>query len=162
MTGWQIERETHPGTSWPHTLRWGDEFVRRVSDVQADEMERLIAAAAPVESLPPGVRAGFLLDAKADLPEGWQIPDDVGWARGGAPFSWRVPVERVSQPATERVPLHELPRRTIPGRAWRVERYEYDGVRFVAYGNHDPVTEEGPSVIFEVAADGTVEVLVER
>jgi hypothetical protein len=83
-----------------------------------DDLRRIADSLHEPEQLPDGIRAGYLLDPREPVPEGWErrCPNDIwatGWNISLTPAeARRIPVPPA--PATERVPWYEATDRMVP------------------------------------------------
>jgi hypothetical protein len=92
--GWHIERDAIDHEILPHRLRIDGMITTHLTTEQADAFP----TAPEPEVLPDGIRAGYLLDAHANCPDGWERRFTDGWA-ASTNISF-VPVEarRIPEP----------------------------------------------------------------
>lgn len=146
---------------------WGWAVVARIIDENEDD-----APAADPESLPPGVRRAFVLDAGAGCPDGWERRNTGSrdeWIYLGNGTMAAVEVRPVPEPETERVPVLDAiaTGRTLVGADGTpmdtgdgsdVLVYRKNGRWRVMYDDAGHPVERRPVA----DPDGTVEVLVSR
>jgi hypothetical protein len=107
------------------------------------------------------VREGYRLDVGADLPDGWRLVADCGWAQGRTSWGFVVPIERVPvppQPETEPVPWWETYSRTLTN-GDKVAEVLMDGC--ARYRTLADWQTNGDWKLLAIDADGMVSVLVD-